>query len=192
MEESTIESFEYWRAYKGNCTNINEAFDAFNLSYSLYNKLYKEIALYMESKGEVSISAKNAFPEAKGAIDYVVGFVGSKRLRQLFENDSACKASVESFIRIIENQEFNIKLSTARAVPDRKSDLELLEKLKSSNPNIAVKGIFEFIYAIRCNIVHGEKTRAEVQLDVLCPVILLLTKVIPVIYYKLERLENSN
>jgi hypothetical protein len=81
---------------------------------------------------------------------------------------------------------FALKLhpTTGERRPDE--DRALVAALDSHNQNTRAKAALEALYAIRCNMFHGQKGFNLAQLELLRPAILLLEKTVEVLYRTLD------
>ena len=60
------------------------------------------------------------------------------------------------------------------------------DSIESSSRNQLAKAALEALYAIRCNMFHGQKGFDLAQLELLRPAVLLLEKTVEVLYRGLD------
>src|SRR5437588_7238805 len=53
--------------------------------------------------------------------------------------------------------------------PDEEKNRVLYDKLGNQSPAIAVKGVLEYLYKVRCNLFHGSKMLEKPQMQILEP-----------------------
>jgi hypothetical protein len=171
-------------SYNGGSINdyYNKAFSLF----AVYNRLYCEATFTLARVGSISLPADKPFPDGKGAKEYAPQFIGFDALLAEFENDPSCTSAIDTLDRLIDKEAFHFKLSMPFGQPQRDKDLQLLQKLRSNVAKTRVMAIMDVLYSVRCNMVHGNKRFAPVQIQVLHPVTTLLRKVSVVLYDKLK------
>lgn len=171
-------------SYSGDTLNdfYNKAFSLF----AVYNRLYGEATFTLARAKTIKLPKDKPFPDSKGAKEYGPQFIGFEALLKELEDDSVSKSAIASLIALIESKQFNIKLSMPFGEPQRKKDEKLLDDLKSPDNKTRVLAIMDFLYSVRCNMVHGNKRFDPVQLEVLRPVTTLYRKIASVLYEKLK------
>jgi hypothetical protein len=86
----------------------------------------------------------------------------------------------------VSGHQFHIKLDKIDGSLQRHEDLELLNGIQSNSPSERAGGLLDFIYSVRCNLVHAHKGFEPVQIEVIRPATVLLTKIIEVLYERLD------
>jgi hypothetical protein len=89
-------------------------------------------------------------------------------------------------MRILDEHRFYILLDLVTGDINRRNDEELLTELRSSNNSEIAKAITKTIYAIRCNMFHGNKEFQPVQKEILIPTNIILHRIIECLYEKLS------
>ena len=92
---------------------------------------------------------------------------------------------------LIEKEKFHILLDLITGDSNRQKDLELLELLNSDIAADKAKAITKVVYAIRCNLFHGHKQFAGVQVEILVPVTTILKRIVECLYNKLKTTDLS-
>lgn len=180
------------KANNYNVEVLQDVFDKFFTLYVVYNRLYVETTFRMSNRGEINIQNRNSFPDSKAAKSYVVQYLTSRKINTEFTNDKNCIEAIERMKDIIRNTEFNIKLNMVSGESDRVKDLELLKKLEGNNIDSKIRAIIDFIYSVRCNVFHGQKMFQQNQINVLKPVIVILTKINQLLFNQLIEEDNLN
>jgi hypothetical protein len=167
--------------------SLSPYFDKFFTLYIVYNRLYAEVTFNLARRGRIDISEKTSFPDSTAAKSYVVQFVGSGRLTQTVQDDPRTAKALNEIERLIEDNQFSIKLDMVTGDSQRDQDLELLRPLGSDSKNERATAILDLIYSIRCNMFHGHKGFDKVQIPLLVPTIVLLRHVIELVRDQLDR-----
>lgn len=79
---------------------------------------------------------------------------------------------IETIASLIRNNIFHINI--ADGIPQKNTDIQLLENLTSTDVDIKVRAIVSTIYNVRNNMQHGEKHFEEHQRLLLEPLIRIL------------------
>jgi hypothetical protein len=166
--------------------SLQHVFDKFFTLYVVYNRLYVEATFRMSNRQEINIRNRNSFPDSQAAKSYVIQYLTSNAINNAFNADESCLVALDRFKEIIRNHEFNIKLNMVTGIPEREKDLELLAKMDSTNTNGKINAVADFVYSIRCNVFHAQKGYVNNQMNVLNPVNTILSKLIEMLFDKLE------
>ena len=164
--------------------DLQDHFDKFFTLYVVYNRLYVEATYRLANNGHIKLGS--TFPDRKASINYTVQYLTCKKIDALFQNDKVVLKAIDDLKKIIEKNQFNIKLHLVTAQPQPDKDADLLKRMKSSSTDIRICGIVEFIYSIRCNIFHAQKSYNGRQKKVLRPTIIILNKIIEILFQELN------
>ncbi len=159
-------------------SDLSSHFDRFFTLYVVYNRLYAETTFILARKGSLNLEKRTSFPDREAATSYVCKFFGSSNLIQALENDLSVRDALRSIEKLIDCDNFSIKLNMVTGARQREKDEELLARLRSNECNKKAEAILETIYSIRCNMFHGHKGFELVQTEILAPVIIILEKLI--------------
>ena len=173
-------------------SNAQSHFDRFMTQYVIYNRLYCEATFQLSRQPDSGINLERLhfFPDAKAAQNYVADFLGSRYLITTLAQDSECSNAIGELIRILSNNEFFIKLHPVSGQRQIGKDEELLFKIRSGSSANKAKGILEFIYQVRCNMMHGQKDFSDRQIALLQPTNILLHKICGILYTKLDETDS--
>ena len=170
--------------------HIAQAVDRFIALFIVYNRLYAEVTRILESTGGINLSKRTFFPDSDAATDYVVQYLGCKNLLSVLESNQDCAAALGSLVALlsgpVSGYQFHIKLDKIDGSWQREVDLELLKRLQSNNSNERATAVLDFIYSVRCNLLHGHKGFEPVQIEVLGPATVMLRRVIDTLYPRLD------
>jgi len=174
-----------WRAKAAACSleNIHGAFERFFTSYVAFNRLYTEATFRLAQQGHVKL--RERFPDSLAAQDYVVQFCTAATLTQAWENSANATAALHEIADHLREGRFSPKLDPVTGDRRPAKDLELLTALESNGRNRKAKAVLEALYALRCNMFHGQKDFHLRQLALLRPAILLLEVTTDVLYHAL-------
>ncbi len=175
-----------WRGKAAACSmeNINGAFDRFFTSYVAFNRLYVEATHRLARRGQVKL--RERFPDPQAAQDYVVQFCTATTLTGAWENSANAAAALHEIADHLRQGTFALKLDPVSGDPRPAKDHELLTALESHSRNRKAKAVLEALYAIRCNMFHGQKAFQLRQLALLRPAILLLESTTDVLRQALD------
>ena len=111
-------------------------------------------------------------------------------LTRSWEGDPATAEAIRLIAEHLRERRFALKLDpvTGRRRPDK--DRVLAAALESRGRGQRAKGVLETLYAIRCNMFHGQKGFDVAQLALLRPAISLLEGTIETLSGELERLDD--
>lgn len=167
-------------------------FDRFLTQYVLYNRLYCEATLRLSRmpNSGIQIEGRANFPDAAAAKDYVAQFLGARHLIAALEGDPECVVAIAEAKRILEEHQFFIMLHPVTGERQAGEDEQLLDRLNAAGQGERIAAILEFIYCVRCNMIHGQKDFTDIQIVLLQPTTKLLQKVCELLYRKL--LEHDN
>jgi hypothetical protein len=189
------EQYERWRAKANQIVLHQDAvlpddvatyFDKFFTLYVAFNMLYAEATFRLADRplpnNMAAVIAKRArdnkgFPDAEGATSYLVCFLGAKTITDAIDRDTTAREALDTIKAQIQAAEFHIKLDPLTGNQQDAEDLDLLGRLRGNDTNARATAILEVIYSVRCNMFHGRKDYAPVQVALLKPAIVLLEKV---------------
>jgi hypothetical protein len=176
--------------------DLQSAFDRFFTLFVIYNRLYAEVTFHMARNGRINLTQRTNFPDGSAATDYVLQFLGGTNTVELFEADPECAKAIQAIIALLagptpEGRQFAIKLDMIYGQPQRDADLELLRKLRSHSHSERGIAILQFLYAIRCNLFHGHKGFDDVQLEIMRPANILLSRIVEVLFENLNAAPGS-
>lgn len=162
-------------------------FDRFLTQYVLYNRLYCEVTLRLSKNPDsgILLEGKASFPDASAAKDYVAQFLGANNLIEALERDKDCLAAIAELKQILEQHRFFVKLHPVNGERQAGEDEQLLSRMNAAGRGERAGAILEFIYCIRCNMMHGQKDFTEAQKVLLQPTTVLLRKICDLLYLKL-------
>lgn len=163
------------------------AFDRFFTSYVAFNRLYAEATYRLARRGEIKL--KERFPDAQAAQDYVVQFCGAGILTSAWEDNPP--SALDKIAEHLREGKFALKLDPMTGERRPNKDQALAAALESRSRNKRAKAALEALYAIRCNMFHGQKGFDFAQLELLRPAILLLEKTVEVLYRRLDESDLS-
>jgi hypothetical protein len=169
---------------------LQSAFDRFLTLYIIYNRLYAEATFRLDRRGQLKLATRTSFPDRDAATDYVSQYLGAQNLMQSLESDPTCGEAIRDVIALltgpVSGHQFHIKLDKIDGSLQRHEDLELLNRIQSKSAAESAGGLLDFIYSVRCNLVHAHKGFEPVQIEVIRPATVLLTKTIEVLYERLD------
>jgi hypothetical protein len=171
--------------------DLRTHFDRFFTLYVLYNRLYAETTFEMARNNQIRFVNRSTFPDNTAATDYVVQFIGANNFIDCIEGNQSSKNAFEQLKSLIEKEKFHILLDLITGDSNRQKDLELLELLNSDIAADKAKAITKVVYAIRCNLFHGHKQFAGVQVEILVPVTTILKRIVECLYNKLKTTDLS-
>ena len=178
------------RAQRIALRDLTDYFDKFFTLFVIYNRLYAEATFYLWRQGTISPARTDSFPDSKAAKEYVATFLGEENIVTALESDSNTRDALGRLVAILQEGHFAISLRMPDAIPERSRDRRLLDNLLSADPVLKARGVLEFIHCIRCNTFHGSKNYDRVQIEVLLPVVTILTRVNSMLYEKLRSVEE--
>lgn len=187
----SLEMTEFCNAWlaKADSYEGGELNDYYNKSFSLftlYNRLYAEATFTLAREGQIVLLNDKPFPDGKGAKEYAPKFIGYEHLLQILNNDINCNTAITDIIRLIENEEFYIKLSMPHGNRQKEKDQLLLQALKSTGAKTKITAVLDLIYSVRCNMFHGNKGFEPVQIRLLNPMTVILRKIVETLFEKLQ------
>ena len=110
---------------------------------------------------------------------------------RLLEEDAASAGAIQAVVELLDGplngRQFVIKLDMVWGKPQRDRDLELLGKFRSASGDQRAAAVLEFLYAVRCNLFHGNKGFEPVQMHVMKPANILLLRLIEILFEHLNR-----
>lgn len=178
--------FSRWRKKaEGYRPELQESFDKFFTLYVLFNRLYTEVTYRLGQAGKINLANRSTFPDAEAAQEYVVQFLGAKRLLAGL-NGPECRDALERLRELVCDDHFAFKLDILTGHPRPEVDRELCRRLTSSSPNDRANAVLETLYAVRCNMFHGRKGYDPEQLTLLVPLNTLLARVVDLLYKRLS------
>lgn len=185
--------YQNWRQkadeYQGH--DLRNAFDRFLTLYIIYNRLYAEVTRRLARQGSVNLESRTAFPDAAAAKTYVSQYLGARNMMGLVNSHPDCVESLQAIIILltgpVAGHQFYIKLDKIDGSFQRDEDLELLNRLQSNNTADRAGAVLDFIYSVRCNLIHGHKGFNPVQIEVIRPATVLLARLVDVLFERLSR-----
>lgn len=173
------------RAASYSTEEIAGAFDRFFTSYVAFNRLYAEATHRLARRGHVRL--RERFPDSQAAQDYVVQYCTAETLTRAWEGSAIAAAALRDIADHLRARRFALRLDPVTDDPRPAKDQELLTGLESRSRGRRAKAVLEVLYAIRCNMFHGQKDFHVGQLALLRPAILVLESTIDVLYQALDR-----
>jgi hypothetical protein len=168
--------------------DLSGAFDRFFTSYVVFNRLYAEATYRLARRGQVRL--RERFPDSQAAQEYVVQYCGAETLAKAWEVNPETAQALREIADYLREGRFALKLDPTTSMRRPDKDRELLVALESRNRNRRTKAVLEALYAIRCNMFHGQKRFDAVQIALLRPAICVLEGTIRVLYEVLNRHDN--
>ena len=164
-------------------------FDRFITQFVLYNRLYVEATARLSATAGsgIQLEGRDSFPDGPAAKAYVSQFLTANYLVDALEGDPECLEAISELKRILREHQFFVRLHPVSGARQPNEDIALLGRLESTGRADKAGAILEFIYSIRCNLMHGQKDFSEDQVLLLRPTTILLTKVCNLLYEKLRR-----
>jgi len=177
--------------YKGHSARMY--FDKFLTQFVLFNRLYVEATfrLSRNERNRIQLDNREQFPDAKAAKIYVADYLGSRNLLDEIQRDEECITAFYELELILQNNIFFVKLHPVTGERQPNEDEILLEKLRSNSRATKAYALLEFIYCVRCNLMHGQKGFSEHQITLLSPLNILLNKICSLVYDKLSSVDPS-
>src|ERR1700676_2942901 len=165
-----------WRAKAGaySVEEVRGAFDCFFTSYVVFNRLYAEATYRLARRGQVKL--RERFPDSQAAQAYVLQYCGAESLIRAWEADGGSRTAPHRIAEHLREGRFALKLDPATGARRPEEDANLLAALESRGCNRRAKAVLEALYAIRCNMFHGQKGFQLIQLGLLQPAIAVLEK----------------
>lgn len=180
MDEYFVSFYNDWNSKVNNIVgnDLSNVFDRFMTLFVIYNSLYNQVPERLIQNG---IFISDRIQDNKAATDLVVKFVGADSLITLLRNHHN---EINIIIDLIQNHEFNIKLKFG--LPQRNSDLQILENLRSTNYIKKSTAILQVIYYVRCNLFHGHKSFKEQQRILVEPLTTVLKSINTILFNTLN------
>ena len=154
-------------------------FDKFFTLYVVFNRLYAEATFRLARRGSVTL--KDRFPDAQAAQDYVLQYCGAVKLIEAWQNDQLTACALAEIVVHIRKGQFALKLNMVTGTQQPEADRRLLNAMQSQDRNRRAKAYLEALYSIRCNMFHGHKGFAPIQVELLRPALVLLETTIGVL-----------
>jgi hypothetical protein len=168
--------------------DLGGAFDRFFTSYVVFNRLYAEATYRLARRGHLNL--REPFPDSRAAQDYVIQFCGAEMLTRTWEGNGETSAAIDQIQDHLINHRFALKLNPMNGDRQPDKDDALAAALRSRSRNQRAKGVLEALYAVRCNMFHGQKGFELAQLALLRPAIALLEGTVETLYRELERRDD--
>lgn len=194
--------YRHWSEKANDYSDLNSdhgaAFDRFFALFIIYNRLYAQATFELAQQGRPGVAIKNDwFPDGKAAKEYVHEYLGRENMIDLIEADEPSREAIQSVISFLDahppfGPRFGIKLDMIYGLPCRGRDLELLRKLRSARRHERGAAVLDFLYSVRCNLFHGHKDFEPVQVDVMGPANTLLSRMIEILFDRLNRPSNQS
>ena len=188
ISSELVSFYESWRKkadVRFDLHNLNHYFDAYFSYFVVFNRLYAEATFVLARTNQIQIRG-NAFPDAKAAKEYALQFMEARYFVSEIEKDESCYIAIETIKDLLVKKSFSIKLDIVYGYPKPEEDFALLNNISSTNSCVKGKAILDFLYTIRCNMFHGQKEFALVQVEILHPSIVLLRKTCEILFDKLH------
>ncbi len=186
-----IEFYENWTAKVASYTEptARACFDRFLTQFVIYNRLYCEATKRLcNSPGSgIRLDNRTSFPDATAAKEYVALFLGARSLIESLEQDQDCCEAINELKRILQVHQFFVKLHPVSGERQHGEDDNLLDLMNAAGYAERARAILDFIYSVRCNMMHGQKNFSEEQRTLLDPTMTVLQKICELIYQKLDR-----
>ena len=176
-----------WRAKARDYSveEIREVFDRFFTSYVVFNRLYAEATYRLAQRGQLKL--RERFPDSQAAQEYVLQYCGAVFLIRAWEADEGSRTALHRIAEHVREGRFALKLDPVTGARRPEEDANLLAGLESRGSNRRAKAVLEALYAIRCNMFHGQKGFQPIQLELLQPAIAVLEKTADALYRALEQ-----
>ena len=169
-----------WQTKASACgDDLHGCFDKFFTLYVVFNRLYAEATFRLARHGCVNL--RDRFPDAQGAQDYLLQYCGATRLTTAWQSDPIKANALTEIAAHLREGRFALKLDMITGAPRPDADRELLAAMESRGRNRRAKAYLEALYAIRCNMFHGHKGFAPIQIKLLRPALVLLEGTIGVL-----------
>ena len=169
-----------WQAKANACQdNLHGCFDKFFTLYVVFNRLYAEATFRLARRGRVNL--KDRFPDAQAAQDYLLQYCGAVKLIEAWQNDQLTACALTEIADHIRKGQFALKLNMVTGAQQPTADRRLLKAMQSQDRNPRAKAYLEALYSIRCNMFHGHKGFAPIQIELLRPALVLLETTIGVL-----------
>jgi hypothetical protein len=164
--------------------DVPGTYDKFFTLYVVFNRLYAEATFRLAKRGLVRL--RERFPDANGAQDYVLQYCTATRLINAWEHNPSTAQALHEIVEHLRQGRFALKLDMVTGDSRPEADRALLAAMESRSRDRRAKAGLEALYAIRCNMFHGHKGFAPIQLDLLRPALLLLESTIHVLRQVLQ------
>src|SRR5262249_16400670 len=150
--------------------DLRSAFDKLFTLFVVYNRLYAAATLELAHRPESGVVLRGpSFPDGKAARQYVALYLTPESLIDAIEADVHCVDAIKEIIAFLEHGRFFIKLHRVHGTRQPSEDRTLLLQFRSDSKEERAKAILEFVYSVRCNLFHGQKSFEVIQLDVIGP-----------------------
>ena len=176
-----------WRAKAQDYSveEIGGAFDRFFTSYVVFNRLYAEATYRLAQRGQVKV--RERFPDSQAAQEYVLQYCGAGFLVRAWEANEDSRTALRQIAEHLREGRFALRLDPVTGARRPEEDANLLAALESRGNNRRAKAVLEALYAIRCNMFHGQKGFQPIQLELLQPAIAVLEKTADALYQALDQ-----
>lgn len=114
-------------------------------------------------------------------------FCGAEDLTRAWSADANADNALRQIAEHLREGRFALKLDLITGDRNAGADRELLAGLESRGQNRRANAVLEMLYAIRCNMFHGQKGFEPIQLALLRPAVVLLESTIHVLHQALDR-----
>ncbi len=169
-----------WRTKAEACgDDLHGCFDKFFTLYVVFNRLYAEATFRLARRGRITL--RDRFPDAQGAQDYVLQYCGATRLTAAWQDSPITASALTEIAAHLRARRFALKLDMITGARRPDADRDLLAAMESRGRNRRAKAYLEALYAIRCNMFHGHKGFARIQIQLLRPALVLLEGTIDVL-----------
>ncbi len=119
---------------------------------------------------------------------YVGRYLGSEHLIDMLEGEPSCAEAIQAIVTFLEQERFFIKLHMIDGTRQPGKDRELLGKFRSRSKSQRAEAVLDFLYSVRINLFHGHKAFRPVQIEVMRPANVLLTRIVDILHERLNQL----
>ncbi|WP_426329459.1 hypothetical protein [Pedobacter sp. R-06] len=158
--------------------DVSSLIDKYVALFINYNFLYNILPI---RKSQETGNKREKIGDRAGATSFTMEFVGAEVIGAYLT-----KQDLDHQIELLcqAMPYFNIEIDKGKPQPRR--DQQLMKGLQSPDQNLKILTLMKTLYAIRCNIVHGEKGLNQYQELLLLPAIKLLRAIVVRVYERLD------
>ena len=178
LNQHAHEFVQAWvqKATRHRAKTLSGAYDRFFTLFVAYNALYTQATNQLLNR---SVIEERDISERRSATEFVVEITGASRLRAHIRQHS--QDSVAALLKALEIDGHHVCIGRRTGLPDADKERELIAQIKSHDDRAHALALLTVIYQIRCNMFHGHKVYAHVQIaplraagDLLASVVALL------------------
>lgn len=166
--------------------DLGDYFDKFITLFIVFNRLYAEATFELWRNQQYEPDNDEYLKDVTAATSNLTKFLGAAYIVHELESDTSSSEAMASLKKVIRRKNFYVLLRGPFAEGNRDRDENLLSRLNSTKKDEKAVAILEFIYAVRCNTLHGSKEYDRTQQDVLAPCIVLVSHLIKLLRAKLD------